>query len=60
MVTEDARVVQAALRLRGDRPIGDLLIGSHMSLRDDYEVSCPELDLAVEVACSPGALTARG
>jgi len=59
VVTEDARVVEAALRLRGDRPIGDLLIGSHVSLRDDYEVSCPELDLAVEVALAGGADGAR-
>ena len=59
VVTEDARVVEATRRLRGDQPIGDLLIGSHVSLRDDYEVSCPELDLAVEVALASGSDGAR-
>ncbi|NBN91678.1 MAG: galactokinase, partial [Actinobacteria bacterium] len=39
--------------------LGQLLNQSHNSLRDDYEVSCPELDLAVETALSSGALGAR-
>jgi galactokinase len=30
--------------------LGELMAESHRSLRDDYEVSCPELDLLVEVA----------
>ncbi|RLP09768.1 galactokinase [Propionibacterium australiense] len=39
--------------------IGPLLDASHASLRDDYEVSCPELDAAVEAARAAGALGAR-
>jgi galactokinase len=59
VVTENQRVVEAARRL-GDSPaLGDLLVASHISLRDDYEVSCPELDLAVEIALSSGACGAR-
>jgi galactokinase len=34
-------------------------VGSHVSLRDDYEVSCPELDLAVATALGNGAAGAR-
>jgi galactokinase len=59
VVTENARVLEAATRLRSDQPIGDLLIASHDSLRNDYEVSCPELDLAVDVALASGADGAR-
>jgi galactokinase len=59
VVTENGRVVEATARLRGGQPIGDLLVGSHTSLRYDYEVSCPELDLAVDVALSNGADGAR-
>ncbi len=52
VVTENARVEQAAGALeRGDlQEFGDLMQQSHVSLRDDYEVSCPELDLMVELA----------
>jgi galactokinase len=39
--------------------VGALLTASHESLRDDYEVSCAELDEAVSVARSAGALGAR-
>jgi galactokinase len=59
VVTEDGRVVEAAARLRDGQPIGDLLVASHASLRNDYEVSCPELDLAVDVALGRGADGAR-
>ncbi|HET6152905.1 MAG TPA: galactokinase family protein [Marmoricola sp.] len=38
---------------------GALMTASHESLRDDYEVSCPELDVAVERALGGGALGAR-
>src|SRR5437588_2464617 len=50
VVTENARVldVVAALRTGDLGPLGPALAGSHRSLRDDYEVSCAELDLAVE------------
>ena len=39
--------------------LGGLLAASHASLRDDYAVSCPELDLAVDAAHRAGALGAR-
>ena len=38
---------------------GELLLESHASLRDDYEVSTPELDAPVEAACAAGAYGAR-
>jgi galactokinase len=39
--------------------LGTLLGASHVSMRDDFEISCPELDLAVETAQDAGALGAR-
>jgi galactokinase len=59
VVTENARVTETARRLRGLEPIGDLLVASHISLRDDFEVSCPELDAAVATALENGATGAR-
>jgi galactokinase len=62
VVTENARVIQAAESLRaGDSArLGALLYASHASLRDDYEVSSPELDAVVSIAASvPGVLGAR-
>ncbi len=59
VVSEDRRVAEAAQRLAHGQPIGDLMVASHASLRDDYEVSCPELDLAVETAMAHGAGGAR-
>ncbi len=52
VITENARVLEAAAALeRGDlEGFGHLMNQSHRSLRDDYEVSCPELDLMVEMA----------
>src|SRR5699024_6620382 len=47
---------QADRRIRG---IGELLLSSHASLAEDYEVSCPELDTAVEAAMEAGAIGAR-
>jgi galactokinase len=51
-VTEIARTVDAAAAVKaGDWPrVGYLMYASHESLRDDYEVSCEELDLLVELA----------
>jgi len=51
VVTENARVLRAAdaLRRRDPQSLGSLLYGSHMSLRSDYEVSCPELDALVDI-----------
>ena len=60
-VTEIARVLSAvsALEDRNFTVLGELLTQSHQSLRDDYNVSCPELDLVVDTALSHGALGAR-
>jgi galactokinase len=59
IVTENARVLEAVARMREQKSIGDLLVASHRSLKDDYEVSIPELDLAVEAAVANGAEGAR-
>jgi galactokinase len=61
VVTENTRVLAAADLLRAGRfpEFGPLLTASHTSLRDDYRVSCAELDVAVDAACSGGALGAR-
>ncbi|NHA66697.1 galactokinase [Phycicoccus flavus] len=61
VVTEIARVRQAVTALRdGDlAEVGRLFAASHASLRDDYEVSCEELDVSVEAATGAGALGAR-
>ena len=61
VVSENARVVDAVAALReADWPaLGALMRASHASLRDDYEVSCEELDVAVEAAWDAGALGAR-
>jgi galactokinase len=60
-VTEISRVLEtvATLKSKGPVAIGGLLKASHDSLRDDYAVSIPELDLAVEAAIDAGALGAR-
>jgi galactokinase len=61
VITEIARVreVVALLDAGRMREIGPLLDASHTSLAKDYEVSCPELDLAVGAARAGGALGAR-
>jgi galactokinase len=61
VVTEIERVQQVCALLEADRvrEIGPLMDASHASLRDDYRVSAPGLDLAVEVARGAGALGAR-
>jgi galactokinase len=61
VVTENARVWDVVDLLRDQRPreIGPLLTASHASLRDDYEVTVPELDLAVDAALESGAYGAR-
>jgi galactokinase len=61
VVTENERVLQTVRVLEGPGPeaIGPLLDASHASMRDDFEISCPELDLAVETARSAGAIGAR-
>lgn len=59
--TENDRVIEAveALHLGDLFRLGELLNASHRSLRDDFEVSCPELDCAVSAALHGGALGAR-
>nr|BFD84356.1 galactokinase [Streptomyces sp. Xyl84] len=61
VVTEDARVerVIALLESSGARAIGPVLTEGHVSLRDDFRISCPELDLVVDTALAAGALGAR-
>jgi len=62
VVTENGRVLHAVKVLRAGDLIafGALMDASHASLRDDFEVSCPELDLLVDVAGrSPGVYGSR-
>ncbi|UPL13680.1 galactokinase [Microbacterium galbinum] len=61
IVTENQRVLDTVrvLREQGARAIGDLLVASHASMRDDFEISVAELDTAVEAALAAGALGAR-
>ncbi|WP_105566086.1 galactokinase [Microbacterium halophytorum] len=61
IVTENQRVLDTVRTLRehGARAIGELLLSSHASMRDDFEISVPELDTAVEAAMAAGAVGAR-
>lgn len=61
VISEYRRVIAAAdLARRGDvAGVGALLTDSHRSLRDEFEMSWPEADLAVEAAVHSGALGAR-
>ncbi len=61
MVGENERVESAvaALAARDMRRLGELLDASHASLRDDYEVSVPEVEEAVAACREAGALGAR-
>ena len=62
VVTENARVLEAVEDLRAGalEHLGALLNASHRSLRDDYQVSLPDLDRLVALAdAAPGALGAR-
>ncbi|HVX47509.1 MAG TPA: galactokinase [Mycobacteriales bacterium] len=61
VVTENARVLRTVELLQDGRirEIGPLLTASHASLRDDYEVSIPQLDTAVDSALDAGAYGAR-
>ncbi|VXC13315.1 galactokinase [Nocardioides sp. AX2bis] len=61
VITENARVLQV-VELVGSgllREVGPVLSASHASMRDDFENSVPEVDLAVETAVGAGALGAR-
>jgi galactokinase len=61
IVTENARVLATVRTLRESGPlaIGEILDASHVSMRDDFEISVPELDLAVVAAREAGAVGAR-
>ncbi len=61
VVTENDRVLATvdALTTSGPQAIGDLLLASHASMRDDFEISVPEIDTAVEAAMHAGAVGAR-
>ena len=60
-VTEIARVLEAVTALRASdfATLGKLINASHASLRDDYAVSCPELDVAVDASVAAGAMGSR-
>ena len=60
-VTEMKRVLECVEALSNSdfERVGQLINQSHISLRDDYTVSCPELDTAVEAALAAGALGSR-
>jgi galactokinase len=59
VVLEDLRVLEAAKGVSSER-FGELMNASHASLRDDYEVSIPELDkLVAALQAAPGVLGAR-
>jgi galactokinase len=61
IVTENERVLETVEKLRHEGPtaIGALLNASHVSMRDDFEISIDELDTAVDVALRHGAVGAR-
>lgn len=61
IVTENERVLETVKKLRteGPKAIGSLLNASHVSMRDDFEISIDELDTAVDVAQRHGAIGAR-
>ncbi|MET7392715.1 galactokinase [Dactylosporangium sp. NPDC005572] len=61
VVTEDQRVLDtvAALRAGSLRAVGSLMTASHESMRDDYEITVPQVDTAVRVALEHGAYGAR-
>ncbi|MFG1887208.1 galactokinase [Micromonospora sp. NPDC049051] len=61
VVTENQRVLDTVALLRAGRvrEIGPLLTASHASMRDDFEITVPEVDTAVEAALAAGALGAR-
>jgi galactokinase len=61
IVTEDERVLQTVAALRAGQlsTIGPLLTASHASMRADFRITGPELDVAVETLLDAGALGAR-
>ena len=62
VVTENARVLEVVQLLRSSadpRVIGPILTASHLSLRDDFEVTVPEVDVALDALLDAGAYGAR-
>lgn len=61
VVTENQRVLESVKALQdGDLTrLGELMLASHASMRDDFEISIEELDTAVEVAMQTGAIGSR-
>jgi galactokinase len=61
VVRENGRVLAVAAAARAGRwdDVGPVLTASHVSLRDDFQVSSPELDAVVDAALAAGALGAR-
>ncbi|MCM0618955.1 galactokinase [Nocardioides bruguierae] len=61
IVTEIARVTATveALAEQDRAALGRLFLASHVSMRDDFEISCEELDTVVETAVEAGAVGAR-
>lgn len=61
VITENERVLETVrlLESQGPKAIGPLLHESHVSMRDDFEISVDELDAAVETALRHGAIGAR-
>jgi galactokinase len=61
VVTENQRVLDTvrSLKQNGPASIGSLLNESHISMRDDFEISIDELDTAVDTAIRHGAIGAR-
>ena len=61
-VYENQRTIKAVNALKNNdiETFGKLMNASHISLRDDYEVSCPEVDKLVEIAWNiPGVIGSR-
>ena len=61
VITENDRVLETVRMLKAEGPhaIGELMYASHVSMRDDFEISIDELDTAVETALRHGAVGAR-
>jgi galactokinase len=61
VITETARVRAAsrAIETESWAQLGSIISASHASLRDDFEVTCAQLDVAAEAALEAGALGAR-
>ena len=61
VITENQRVLDTVQALKSSNleKLGELMLASHASMRDDFEISIPELDLAVETAMGMGAVGSR-